>query len=135
MRTTARLRAARAPGENVVRGRVPGASEEGRPSSSQNICARVPSGQPSAGIVGELCSQPPLGVAEREIPEAVGDVEVHGVAAGRLAGAGRASADDERRQPAAPGPQLAGGILADQLPPLVGVLRGEQPSRGTRASP
>ena len=47
---------------------LPGASEFGRPSSSQNICARVPSGKPSAGTTGELRSQPPLGVAETMFP-------------------------------------------------------------------
>ena len=34
--------AERKPGESVVRGRFPGSSEDGSPSSSQNICARVP---------------------------------------------------------------------------------------------
>ena len=68
-RGTARRREARAPGESVVRGRLPGSSDDGRPSSSQNICARVPSGQPSAGMTGELCSQPPLGVAEMRFPK------------------------------------------------------------------
>ena len=57
------------PGESVVRGRLRGCSDDGRPSSSQNICARVPSGQPSAGMTGELCSQPPLGVAENRLPK------------------------------------------------------------------
>src|SRR4051812_44319694 len=33
-----------------------------------DICARDPSGQPSAGIVGELWSQPPEGVAEKTFP-------------------------------------------------------------------
>ena len=60
--------AKREAGESVVRGRAPGRNEEGRPSSSQNICARVPSGQPSVGITGELCNQPPLGVAEIMLP-------------------------------------------------------------------
>src|SRR5437762_2067743 len=53
---------------HVVRGRVRGTSDEASPSSSQNICARVPSGQPSVGITGELCSQPPEGVAENRFP-------------------------------------------------------------------
>jgi len=56
-------------GVNVVRGRAPGTSEPGRPSSSQNICERLPRQKPSSGIVGELCSQPPLGVAEIMLPQ------------------------------------------------------------------
>jgi hypothetical protein len=36
-------------GESVVRGRFPGSSEFGRPSSSQNICARVPRGSRATG--------------------------------------------------------------------------------------
>ena len=48
---------------------LPGSSDDASPSSSQNICARVPSGQPSAGMTGELCSQPPLGVAEIMFPK------------------------------------------------------------------
>ncbi len=56
-------------GERVVRGRLPGSSEFGRPSSSQNIWARVPSGKPSEGITGAPQSQPPLGVAETMFPQ------------------------------------------------------------------
>ncbi len=56
-------------GVSVVRGRAPGTSEAGRPSSSQNICARLPRQKPRSGIVGELCSQPPLGVAEIMLPQ------------------------------------------------------------------
>ena len=56
-------------GVSVVRGRAPGTSEAGSPSSSQNICARLPRQKPSSGIVGELCSQPPLGVAETRLPQ------------------------------------------------------------------
>ena len=56
-------------GDSVVRGRLPGASDAGSPSSSQNICARVPRQKPSPGIAGELCSQPPLGVAETRLPK------------------------------------------------------------------
>ena len=52
----------------MVRGRLPGARLAGRPSSSQNICARVPRQKPSSGITGELCSQPPDGVAETMLP-------------------------------------------------------------------
>ena len=36
-------------GESVVRGRRPGRSEFGSPSSNQDICSRVPSGKPSSG--------------------------------------------------------------------------------------
>ncbi len=55
-------------GVSVVRGRRPGASELAKPSSSQNICARVPRQKPRPPIAGELCSQPPLGVAETRLP-------------------------------------------------------------------
>jgi hypothetical protein len=54
---------------SVVRGRRPGASEDASPSSSQNICIRLPRQKPSSGIAGELCSQPPLGVAETMLPQ------------------------------------------------------------------
>ena len=77
--------------ESVVRGRVRGSSDDGSPSSSQNISARVPSGQPSDGITGEVCSQPPELVAEK-VAEPVGDIQVDGVAPRRLA-------DPERHDP------------------------------------
>ena len=64
----ARRRAAPCVGVSVVRGRLPGASDAGWPSSSQNICARVPRQKPSSGITGEDCSQPPDGVAETMLP-------------------------------------------------------------------
>ena len=53
----------------VVRGRRPGAREDGCPGSSHVICRRVPRQNPSAGIVGEDCSQPPDGVAETMLPQ------------------------------------------------------------------
>ncbi len=56
-------------GDKVVRGRLPPTSDDGSPSSSQNICARVPRQNPSPGIAGELCSQPPDGVAETRLPQ------------------------------------------------------------------
>ena len=68
------------PTDSVERGRLPGASEAGRPSSSQNICPRVPSGKPSSGMTGEDCSQPPDGVAVNMLPCLVDDVDVHGIA-------------------------------------------------------
>ena len=67
-RGRARRRAAPCVGDSVVRGRLPGASEAGWPSSSQNICARVPRQKPSSGITGEDCSQPPDGVADTMLP-------------------------------------------------------------------
>ena len=96
-RTRARCRRRARPcdGDSVVRGRTPGASDDGSPSSSQNICARVPSANPRPSIAGEDCSQPPLGVARHEVAEAVRDVEVAGVAARRLA---------RRRRPPCAGP-------------------------------
>ena len=71
-RTPARSRRRGAPcdGDSVVRGRAPPArATRGRPSSSQNICARVPRQKPSPAIAGEHCSQPPLGVAETRLPK------------------------------------------------------------------
>ena len=56
-------------GVSVVRGRRPGARDDARPSSSQNICSRLPSAKPSSGMVGELCSHPPLGVADIIFPQ------------------------------------------------------------------
>ena len=52
----------------MVRGRLPGTSEAGRPSSSQNICARVPRQKPRPGTVGEDWSQPPEGVTATTLP-------------------------------------------------------------------
>ena len=56
-------------GLRVVRGRRPGVRELGRPSSSQAIWSRVPSGKPSSGTTGLDCSQPPLGVAATMLPQ------------------------------------------------------------------
>ena len=53
----------------MLRGRLPGARLDGERSSSQEICSRVPRQKPSSGITGELCSQPPLGVAETMLPQ------------------------------------------------------------------
>ena len=47
----------------MVRGRLPGASVLASPGVRVNICARVPRQNPRPGTTGELCSQPPLGVA------------------------------------------------------------------------
>ena len=55
-------------GVSVVRGRLPGSSELGSPSVSQNICARVPRQNPRPGTTAAPCSQPPLGVAETRLP-------------------------------------------------------------------
>ncbi len=41
-------------GDEVVRGLANGASEDGIPLASQNICARVDKGKPSSGMTGEL---------------------------------------------------------------------------------
>src|SRR3546814_1200330 len=56
-------------GVSVVRGRLPGSREVGRPSVSQNIWPRELSWKPSDGTVGEDCSQPPDGVAETMLPQ------------------------------------------------------------------
>src|SRR3546814_3828325 len=56
------------PGDSVVRGRLRGASAEGERSSSQNICARLPRQKPRSGMIGDDCSQPPLGVALNMLP-------------------------------------------------------------------
>ena len=68
-RGTARRREARGRDRASCAAAFPASSDDGSPSSSQNICARVPSGQPSAGMTGELWSQPPLGVAEIMFPK------------------------------------------------------------------
>ena len=67
----------------------------GNPSRSQNICPRVPMQNPSSGITGDDCSQPPEGVALTMLPCAIDHVDMAGVGAdhaeprhGRLAGAG-----------------------------------------------
>ena len=55
-------------GVSVVRGRLPGAIVAGSPGVSVNICPRVPRQNPSEGMIGEDCSQPPLGVALTMLP-------------------------------------------------------------------
>ena len=83
-------------------------------------------------MTGELCSQPPLGVAEIMLPEAVGDVEVDGVAARRLAGARRDGRLDDARQPTEAGRVFAGRVLATSAAPLVVVGRARAASRAAR---
>ncbi|MNL24263.1 hypothetical protein D3C87_1456910 [compost metagenome] len=56
-------------GVSVVRGRLPGASVPGKPSSSQNIWARVFRPKPSSGMTGDDWNQPPEGVAEIMLPQ------------------------------------------------------------------
>ncbi len=46
-----------------------GWSLDGEASSSQVICRRVPRQNPSSGMVGDDCSQPPLGVAATMLPQ------------------------------------------------------------------
>ncbi|MNT43132.1 hypothetical protein D3C72_1795880 [compost metagenome] len=48
---------------------MPGASEVGSPSFSQNIWARELSAKPRPGTMGEDCSQPPEGVVETMLPQ------------------------------------------------------------------
>ena len=48
--------------------------------SSQNICAPRAEAEAELGDAGELCSQPPLGVADDHVAPAVDDVDVAGVA-------------------------------------------------------
>ena len=55
-------------GLRVVRGRMPPAIELASPSSSHSIWARLPRQKPRPGTTGELCSQPPLGVAATRLP-------------------------------------------------------------------
>ena len=148
-RATAPRRAGRGPATASFAAAFPGASDDGRPSSSQNICARVPSGQPSAGIVGELCSQPPLGVAESRFPNR--SATSRWTVSPRVGSPAPSTAPaplDERRQAPEPRPELAARVLADQRAALGGVLPREQPverharrrrssrrGRRTRASP
>jgi len=48
-------------GRERVRGRLPGASAAGWPSSSQNICARVPRQKPSSGMTATTAASHPMG--------------------------------------------------------------------------
>ena len=45
-----------------------GRNAPGVPSSSVKICPRFDKANPSSGMVGELRSQPPLGVIETRLP-------------------------------------------------------------------
>ena len=105
-----------------MRGRRPGISESARPSSSRNICARVPRQKPRPGIAGELCSQPPLGVAETRLPwrsatstwqvsPSVGSPSPGPPAVDRLAGLARRRAPRGR-----PAPRRSVGVLAAEQP-------------------
>ena len=114
-----------------------GASELGRPSSSQNICARVPRQKPSPGITGEPCSQPPLGVAETALPKRSTTSTWH--VSPRVGSPVPGSAPHLRdvREPRlaaarAAGPQLARGVVADEPAPLVRVRGAEADRRAGR---
>ena len=82
------------------------------------------------GITGELCSHPARRRRD-EIAEAVGDVEMHRVpgahGAGRLAGAETLRSRDERRQPAAAGPELGRRVVVHEPAALVVVLGRQEP--------
>ena len=116
-------------GDSVVRGRFPGSSEFGSPSSSQNICARVPRQKPSSGMTGAPHSQPPLGVAETMFPQrsTTSRCTVSPRVGSPTPGAA-ATARDGRRQArvVAAGPQLGRRLVADEAPPLVGVRAREE---------
>ena len=82
----------------------PPTSDAGSPSSSQNICARVPRQNPSPSIAGELWSQPPLGVAETRLPKR--SVTSRWQVSPRVARPRRGAAahrGDRRQPPAEPG--------------------------------
>ena len=127
-RGTARRRGGRAPGRASCAGARPAASEDGRPSSSQNICARVPSGQPSAGITGELCSQPPLGVAETMLPQrsTTSRWTVSPRVGSPAPGVDRGARRRCGRRPDARAGSSARRVLADERAPLVVVRLREQ---------
>ena len=121
---------------SAAAGRAP--AMDGSPSSSQNICARVPRQKPSSGMVGELCSQPPDGVAETSVAPAVDHVDVAGVAAGRAVARRRSA----RRSPAAPptsgrtrsGTAAAtGGAPAGRAGPQLADGRGRRSAPAARA--
>ena len=121
------LRAARAPGESVVRGRLP-RRERARQARLEPEHLRARAERPAELRDHGRALQPAAARRRRdEVAEAVGDVEVHGVAARRLAGADRGRRLDERRQAPAAGAQLVRRRLADEPPPLVGVRGREQP--------
>ena len=128
-------------GLRVVRGRVPGRSELASPSSSQSIWARVPRQKPRPGTTGELCSQPPLGVAATRLPcrsttstwqvsPKVGSPDPPARRASSAAwprpGPGQAGGAPGRR----PGSQLQRRLVPDQGPAAVGVGGVEQAVQG-----
>ena len=55
-------------GDSVERGRTPGVSALGDETSSHIICARVPRQNPTSGMNGDDCNQPPEGVTEINVP-------------------------------------------------------------------
>ena len=121
-------------GESVVRGRLPGSSEFGSPSSSQNICARVPRQKPSSGITGAPQSQPPLGVAATMFPQrsTTSRCTVSPRVGSPTPGATGAPAD-RRREPrlaavGRAGTQLGRGLVTDERAALVRVRRARAAS-------
>ena len=95
------------------------------PSSSQNICARVPSGQPSAGMTGELWSQPPLGVAEIMFPKRSAMSRCTVPRPGSPEPAVASAARSEGRRPM-PGRYSAEASSPHERPARVVVLRRQQ---------
>ena len=91
-RTRDRLPVAQHQGRHsVVRGRRPGASDDGSPSSSQNICSRLPRRKPERGD-GRRALQPAAARGRRDhVAPAVDHVDVAGVAAGHARPAPRSA--------------------------------------------
>ena len=104
----------------------------GSPSSSQNICARVPSGQPSAGMTGELWSQPPLGVAETMFPKRSATSRCTVSPRVGSPEPGTATASRMRGNRPSPGSYHGGRLLADERPPLRPCTRGRAACRAGR---
>ena len=113
------------PGQSVVRGRVPGRSDDGEPLLEPEHLRARPE-RPAERGDDRRALQPAAARRRRDhVPEAIGDVEVHGAAA-RLARAERRLGRAQRREAAEPRPVVGRGVVADERAPLVVVLRREQ---------
>ena len=106
----------------------PGArGERGRQALLEPEHLRAGAERPAERRDHRRAVQPPAARGGRDhVAPAVDRVQVHGVAARRLAATGRHEGADDGRQPAETGHVVVRGVLGHERPPLVVVLAREQ---------
>ena len=109
-----------------MRGRVPGCSEDASPSSSQNICALRAERPAEGGDHGRALQPATARGRGDDVAEAVRDVEMHGVAARRLAGARDRDGLADAREATATRLDLRGRLVPDEGAALLRVPGREQ---------